>query len=205
MTLVGLMALMLLFLIAIGIPIAFAAAIAGSLGIVLLEGVDTLLYTLGTFPVSRVGTFAWIVIPLFILMGNFAQASGLAADAYTMANKWLSGLKGGLVLVTIGSCGLIAATTGSGATGTAVMGKIAVPEMRKYGYDMKLATGATASAGTVGILIPPSGSLVIIGILYELSIGKLFIAGIIPGIFLGLTLLVTNGIAWRCSLFVKVR
>lgn len=182
MTLVGLMALLLLFLIAIGIPIAFAAAIAGSLGIVLLEGFDTLLYTLGTFPVSRVGTFAWIVVPLFILMGNFAQASGLATDAYTMANKWLGRLKGGLVLVTIGSCGLIAATTGSGATGTAVMGKIAVPEMRKYGYDMSLATGATASAGTVGILIPPSGSLVIIGILYELSIGKLFIAGIIPGI-----------------------
>ncbi|GAI06772.1 unnamed protein product, partial [marine sediment metagenome] len=77
---------------------------------------------------------------------------------------------------------MIAATTGSGATGTAVMGKIAVPEMRKYGYDMTLATGATASSGTVGILIPPSGSFVIIGVLAELSIGKLFIAGILPGI-----------------------
>jgi C4-dicarboxylate transporter DctM subunit len=198
MTLVGLMALLMLLLIAIGIPIAFAAAMAGSLGIVLLEGVDTLLYSLGTFPVSRVGTFAWIVIPLFILMGNFAQASGLAADAYEMANKWLGRLKGGLVLVTIGSCGLIAATTGSGATGTAVMGKIAVPEMRKYGYDMKLATGATASAGTVGILIPPSATLVIIGILYELSIGRLFIAGIIPGV---LSVLIYMAMVYvRCSI-----
>ena len=180
--LVVLIAFLMLLLIVLGVPISFSVGLAGSLGIVLLEDWDTLLYTLGTFPVSRVGTFAWAVIPLFVLMGNFAEASGLAADAYSIANKWLARLKGGLVLVTIGSCGLIAATTGSGATGTAIMGKIAVPEMRKYGYDMTLATGAAASAGTVGILIPPSGSLVIIGILAELSIGKLFLAGIFPGI-----------------------
>ena len=173
---------LMLFLIALRMPIAFAIALAGSLGIVLLEDWATLLYTVGTFPVSRVATFAWSIIPLFVLMGNFSEASGLAADAYSMANSWLSRLKGGLVLVTIGSCGLIAATTGSGATGTAIMGKIAVPEMRKYGYDMKLATGAAASAGTVGILIPPSGSLVIIGVLAGLSIGKLFMAAILPGI-----------------------
>jgi C4-dicarboxylate transporter DctM subunit len=177
-----LMTSLMLVLISMGMPIAFSVGLAGSLGIVLLEDWYTLLYTVGTFPVSRVGTFAWAVIPLFVLMGNFAEVSGLAADAYSLANKWLSRLKGGLVLVTIGSCGLIAATTGSGATGTAIMGKIAVPEMRKYGYDMKLATGAAASAGTVGILIPPSGSLVIIGVLAELSIGKLFLAGVFPGI-----------------------
>jgi len=177
-----LMTSLMLLLIALGMPIAFAIALAGSLGIVLLEDWATLLYTVGTFPVSRVSTYAWSVIPLFVLMGNFAEASGLAADAYSMANTWLSRLKGSLVLVTIGACGLIAATTGSGATGTAIMGKIAVPEMRRYGYDMKLATGAAASAGTVGILIPPSGSLVIIGVLAELSIGKLFLAGIFPGI-----------------------
>lgn len=179
---VGLMIGLMLLLIAVGMPIAFATAIAGSLGIVLLQDVATLLYTVGTFPVSRVGTFAWTVIPLFVLMGNLAQASGLASDAYELANTWVGRLKGGLVLTTIGACGLIAATTGSGATGTAVMGKIAVPEMRKYGYDVRLATAAAASAGTVGILIPPSGSFVIIGVLAELSIGKLFIAGILPGI-----------------------
>jgi len=181
-TIVTLMVMLLLFLIAIGMPIAFAAGIAGSLGIVLLQEVGTLLYAVGTFPASRVCSFTWAVIPLFILMGSFSQASGLAGDAYSLANTLIGRLRGGLVLATIGACGLIAATTGSGATGTAVMGKIAVPEMRKYGYDMRLATGATASAGTVGILIPPSGSFVIIGILAELSIGKLFIAGILPGI-----------------------
>lgn len=179
---VALMTLLMLLLISIKMPIAFAVGLSGSLGIVLLEDWATLLYTVGTFPVSRVATYAWAIIPLFVLMGNFAEASGLAADAYRMANTWLSRFKGGLVMVTIGACGLIGATTGSGATGTAIMGKIAVPEMKKYGYDTKLATGAVASAGTVGILIPPSGSLVIIGVLAELSIGKLFIAGILPGL-----------------------
>ena len=188
----------LLFLIAMRMPIAFALGLAGGLGIVLLEDWQTLLYSFGTFPISRIATYNWSIIPLFVLMGNFAEASGLAADAYSMANKWLARLKGGLVLVTIGSCGLIAATTGSGATGTAVMGKIAVPEMRKYGYDMKLATGAAASAGTVGILIPPSGSLVIIGVLAELSIGKLFVAGILPGI---LSVLIYMAMVYiRCSI-----
>lgn len=187
---------LLLGLISIRIPIAFAGAIAGSCGIVILQDWATLLYTIGTFPVSRVGTFAWTVIPLFVLMGNLAQVSGLAEDAYDLAYKWLGKLRGGLVLVTIGSCGLIAATTGSGATGSAVMGKIAVPQMRKYGYDIKLATGAAASAGTIGILIPPSGALVMIAILAELSVGELFMAGIFPGI---LSLLVYMAMVYvRC-------
>lgn len=86
---------LMLFLIATGMPIAFSVGLAGSVGIVFLEDWATLLYTLGSFPVSRVGTFAWAVIPLFILLGNFAEASGLAAGAYSMANKWLSRLKGG--------------------------------------------------------------------------------------------------------------
>lgn len=181
-TIIILMIVLMLFLIICGVPIAFSIALAGGLGIVLQEDMATLLYSLGTFPVGRVGTYTWTIIPLFVLMGNFAEASGLASDAYRMANVWLSRLKGGLVLATIGSCGLIAATTGSGATGTVIMGKIAVPEMKKYGYNMNLATGAAACSGTVGNLIPPSGGLVIIGVLAELSIGKLFIAGILPGI-----------------------
>ena len=174
--------LIMLLFIAIGMPIAFALALSGSIGIVLIFDTQTLFYSLGSFPVSRIAAFIWTVIPLFILMGNLAQASGVASEAYSMANKWLGHLRGGLVVVTIGACGLIAATTASGATGTAVMGRIAVPEMRKYGYDMRLATGATAASGTVGILIPPSGPLVVIGILTGLSIGKLFAAGFLPGV-----------------------
>ena len=106
----------------------------------------------------------------------------MAEDAYTMASKLFGWLKGGLVLVTIGACGIFAATTGSSVAEAAAMGKIAIPEMRKHGYDIRLATGSVACAGTVGLLIPPSISLVIYGIATYESIGKLFIAGILPGI-----------------------
>jgi len=181
LTLTALMTLMLLLMIAIGVPIAFAMGITGGLGIVFIGGLPTVLYTLGTYPVSRTGTFALSVIPLFILMGNLAAAAGVAEDAYSMASKLFGWLKGGLVLVTIGACGIFAATTGSSVAEAAAMGKIAIPEMRKHGYDIRLATGSVACAGTVGLLIPPSISLVIYGIATYESIGKLFIAGILPG------------------------
>ena len=181
-TLTVLMTLILLLMIAIGVPIAFAMGLTGGLGIVFIGGLPTVLYTLGTYPVSRAGTFALSVIPLFILMGNLATAAGVAEDAYTMASRLFGWLKGGLVLVTIGACGIFAATTGSSVAEAAAMGKIAIPEMRKHGYDIRLATGSVACAGTVGLLIPPSISLVIYGIATYESIGKLFIAGILPGI-----------------------
>jgi C4-dicarboxylate transporter DctM subunit len=180
--LTALMTFILLLMIAIGVPIAFAMGITGGLGIVFIGGLPTVLYTLGTYPVSRAGTFALSVIPLFLLMGNLAAAAGVAEDAYTMASKLFGWLKGGLVLVTIGACGIFAAATGSSVAEAAAMGKIAIPEMRKHGYDIRLATGSVACAGTVGLLIPPSISLVIYGIATYESIGKLFIAGILPGI-----------------------
>ncbi len=190
---------LMLLLIVIGMPIAFAAALAGSVGIVLLQNWATLLYTLGTFPVTRIANFTWVAIPLFILLGNLAATSGVAADAYDMAHKWLGRFRGGLLLATIGASAMIAATTGSGATGTAVMGKIAVPEMEKYGYDRSLSTGATAACGPLGILIPPSASFLIIGILAQLSIGKLFIAGILPGILTALVFMAVVVIKCRLN------
>jgi C4-dicarboxylate transporter DctM subunit len=180
--LTALMTFILLLMIAIGVPIAFAMGITGGFGIVFIGGLPTVLYTLGTYPVSRAGTFALSVIPLFLLMGNLATAAGVAEDAYSMASKLFGWLKGGLVLVTIGACGIFAAATGSSVAEAAAMGKIAIPEMRRHGYDIRLATGSVACAGTVGLLIPPSISLVIYGIATYESIGKLFIAGILPGI-----------------------
>ncbi len=195
---ISLMVGLMLVLIGLEMPIAFAVAIAGSLGIVLLQDWNTLMYTLGTYPVGRIASFQWTAIPLYILLGNLAASSGVATDAYTMANKWLGRMRGGLVLATIGASGMVAATTGSGSASIAVMGKIAVPEMEKYGYDRSLACGATASCGPLGILIPPSGQFVIIGVLAELSIGKLFMSGIFPGI---LTILVFMTMVWiRCKL-----
>jgi tripartite ATP-independent transporter DctM subunit len=200
--LAGIIVLLSLLLIAVGMPIAFAVFLTGTVGILVLNGMESALYILGTFPISRIGSFSWTALPLFILMGNLAQASGVGSSAYRLATIWLSGLRGSLVLVTISSCGLIGATSGSGATGTIVMGKVAVPEMKKYGYDKKLSVGAVTAAGTVGLLIPPSGSLLIIGILTHLSIGKLFAAGILPGI---LSVLVYMGMVFtRCMLNPKL-
>lgn len=180
--LTALMTCILLLMIAIGVPIAFAMAISGGLGLLIIGGLPTLLYTLSTYPVSRAGTYGLVVIPLFILMGNLASSAGVAEDAFSMASKLFGWLKGGLVLVTIGACGIFAATTGSSVAEAAIMGKIAIPEMRKHGYDIRLAVGSVACAGTVGLLIPPSISLVIYGIATYESVGKLFIAGILPGI-----------------------
>lgn len=180
--LAGFITALLLLLIVMGMPIAFAMAVAGGVGIVLIGGKETILYTLGTYPVSRAGTFSLTTIPLFILMGNLASAAGIATDAFIVASKWLGRLKGGLVMVTIGACGLFAATTGSSLAEAAAVGKIVIPEMKKRGYDMKLAAGSVACAGTLGILIPPSISLVIYGVVAGESIGKLFVAGILPGL-----------------------
>lgn len=188
---------LLLLLIFIGVPVAFSLAITGVVGIALLEGTEVLTYAIGEFPVKRVMTYALTVIPLFILMGQLAFASGIASDAYDMAYKWLSHFHGGLVMVTIGACGLFAATTGSSAAEVAAMGRIAVPEMQKYGYDTRLATGALASAGTVGLLIPPSIGLVLYGILTYESIGKLFIAGILPGML--------SVLMYMCMVYARCR
>lgn len=196
--LAGLITGILLLLILLGMPIAFAMAIAGGLGIVILGGKATVLYTLGTFPLGRCATYVLTVIPLFIFMGNLSSVAGVPSDAYGMASKWLGSLKGGLVMVTIGACGIFAATTGSSTAEAAAMGKIAVPEMRKRGYDLRLSVGSVASASALGMLIPPSISIVIYGIVATQSIGKLFIAGILPGI---LTIVLYMGMVYvRVSL-----
>lgn len=188
---------LLLALSFVGMPIAFAMAISGSFGIFLLGGMPTVLYTLATFPVSRCATYSLAVIPLYILLGNFAFAGGIASDAYKLAYKWLGNLKGGLAMVTVGACALMGATTGSTVAEAATMGKIAIPEMLKYGYDKRLAVGSVAAAGTLAILIPPSISFVIYGIVTYQSIGKLFMAGVLPGILT--TVLYLGMIYVRCS------
>ncbi|MFH1651429.1 MAG: TRAP transporter large permease [Chloroflexota bacterium] len=180
MTLIAIVLVMALILL--GVPISFAMLISGIVGIVGAWGFPTLEYALGNFPVARVTLYALTVVPLFVLMGQWAAVSGIASDAYQIAHKWLSRFRGSLVLVTIGSCGLFAATTGSTVAEVAAMAPVAIPEMKKYKYDIRLATGSVAAAGTLGSLIPPSLGMVFYGIMTEESIGQLFIAGVIPGI-----------------------
>jgi len=172
----------LMSLIVMGMPIAFAIALAGCTGIILLADVGTLFYTLGSFPASRLASYTWAALPLFIFLGNLIEASGVAQNAYEVAYKFSSKIPGGLAVATVIASGVVAATTGSGATSICIFGKVAVPQMERLGYKRSLALGATTASGPLGVLIPPSLAFIIVGMLAEVSIGKMFIAGIIPGI-----------------------
>src|SRR3990167_137312 len=180
----GIVALLVLFLLRV--PIAFAMATVGFLGFVTLSGIDPALALLGQEIFESFTSYPLSVIPLFVLMGSFAYASGISERLFSTTHTWVGGLRGGLTMATVLACAGFAAICGSTAATAATMGKIALPEMKKYKYDDTLATGTVASAGTLGILIPPSTVLIVYAILTEESIGKLFIAGIVPGIILSL-------------------
>ena len=130
--------------------------------------------------------FNLLVIPMFVLMGNLAGVSGMSNDLFNAAYRWMGHLKGGLASATIAACAGFAALSGSSLASAVTMGRVALPEMRRYKYADGLATGSVAAGGTLGFLIPPSGGMIIYAVLTEQSIGKLFMAGVIPGVFLSL-------------------
>jgi len=178
--LIGIGVLMVTLLM--GIHVGFALIIIGFIGYGLIGGFEGAIANLAILPFSRLNDYHFAVLPLFLLMGSFVANSGIGREAYEMARAWLGQLKGGLGMATVFACALIAACAGTSAVGAILMGQVAYPEMKKLGYSRQLASGCIAAGGTMGILIPPSMGFVLIGILTELSIGKLFIAGIIPGI-----------------------
>ncbi len=179
---VGLVAFLLLAFF--GIPIAFAFAIVGLVGVIVVMGVGPGLAMLGSAPWQWASQSSLVVVPLFILMGQFAFHSGISRDLFIAANRWIGRLPGGLALATNLACTGFAACTGSSLAGGATMGTIAYPEMMKYNYSPRLATGAIAAGGTLGILIPPSVVFIIYGFLTAQPVGVLFIAGIFPGLLL---------------------
>lgn len=130
--------------------------------------------------------FNLLVIPMFVLMGNLAGVSGMSRDLFVAAYRWMGHLKGGLASATIAACAGFAALSGSSLASAVTMGRVALPEMKKYKYADGLATGSVAAGGTLGFLIPPSGGMIISAVLTEQSIGRLFMAGVIPGIVLSL-------------------
>jgi C4-dicarboxylate transporter, DctM subunit len=190
----GIGLLLLLFLLRM--PVAFAMALVGFLGFAYLSGLDPALALLSQDIFETFSSYPLSVIPMFILMGSFAFASGISERLYQTTHTWVGALRGGLTIATVLACSGFAAICGSTAATAATMGKIALPEMRKYKYDITLATGTVASAGTLGILIPPSTVFIVYGILVEESIGKLFVAGILPGIIL--TLMFVGVVAILC-------
>ncbi|HUT49789.1 MAG TPA: TRAP transporter large permease [Alphaproteobacteria bacterium] len=186
-------------LLALGMPIGFALGVVGLVGSVIIIGSEPAFSMLGQTAFETVVTHELSVVPLFILMGYFATSSGLSEMLFRACNTWLGHRRGGLALATIGGCGSFAAICGSSLATAATMTQVALPEMRRYGYDERLATGAIAAGGTIGILIPPSVILVLYGILTETSIAELFAAGIIPGILTIAGFMVTVSIVTRIN------
>jgi tripartite ATP-independent transporter DctM subunit len=174
----------LLALLFLRMPIGIAMALVGAAGIALLNSPDAALTVLGSYPYSNAAVHALSVIPLFVLMGNFAVVSGMSGDLFAAAYAWIGHRRGGLASATVLACAGFAALSGSSVASAITMGRVALPEMRRYRYDLRLATGVVAAGGTLGILIPPSTILVIYAILTEQSIGKLFLAGFLPGLLL---------------------
>jgi C4-dicarboxylate transporter DctM subunit len=182
-TLLSILILGLLFvLLAAGMPIGFAMGLSAFLGTLLLIDAGAALELLGQTAYETPLTYNLSVLPMFVLMGYIAGEARLSESLYHACNAWLGHRRGGLALATIGGCGAFAAICGSSLATAATMAQIALPEMRRYNYDDRLATGAVAAGGTIGILIPPSVIMVIYGLLTETSISRLFLAGFLPGI-----------------------
>src|SRR6059058_1250705 len=163
-------------------PIGFAMGLSAFVGTLLLIDLQAALALLGQTAYETAVTYNLSVIPMFVLMGYIAGNARLSEALYRACNAWLGHRRGGLALATIGACGAFAAICGSSIATAATMAQIALPEMRRYNYDDKLATGAVAAGGTIGILIPPSIIMVIYGLLTETSISQLFLAGFLPGL-----------------------
>ncbi|MCH8531989.1 MAG: TRAP transporter large permease [Saccharospirillum sp.] len=183
--------LALIIMLIIRVPIGVAMGLVGIGGFAAVVNFEAALRLLALTPIRTVTDYNLAMIPLFILMGTFANATGMSREMFRAAYAWLGHYKGGLAMSTIASSGGFAAVSGSSIATAATMTKIALPEMRKYGYSDAISTGVIASGGTIGILIPPSIVLAVYGIVTEQDIGQLFIAGLIPGILSVLLYLVT--------------
>jgi tripartite ATP-independent transporter DctM subunit len=178
--LIGLLAVLILVLLRM--PIAFAMGLVGMLGYAHETSTRGALSMVGRILIDTSQDYGLSVIPLFILMGLFVNRGGLSRELYQVSFAFLGHLRGGLAMATIVACGGFSAICGSSLATAATMSKVAMPQMRRFGYDDKLSTASIAAGGTLGILIPPSVILVIYGLLTETSIGKLFVAGILPGL-----------------------
>ncbi|GBU15532.1 C4-dicarboxylate ABC transporter permease [Polaromonas sp.] len=174
----------LLSLMVVRMPIGIAMFIAGAGGYVYLSSGDTLpfLNSLKTLAYARLSNYDLVVIPLFLLMGQFATHGGLSASLFRCINAFIGHRRGRVAMAAIGAWAGFGAICGSSMATAATMGQVALPELKRYGYAGSLATGALAAGGTLGIMIPPSVPLVIYAILTQESIGKLFVAAIIPGL-----------------------
>ena len=197
---------LVLILVLVRLPIVFAMGLVGTLGyayerggsIFDERGIKAAMSMVGRQITDTAQDYGLSVVPLFILMGLFVNKGGMAKELYAVSNAFLGHMRGGIAMATVAACGGFSAICGSSLATAATMSKVAMPEMRRYGYSDELSTASIAAGGTLGILIPPSVILVIYGLLTETSIGKLFMAGILPGT-LGILfyLLAVRWTVWR--------
>jgi len=176
-----------LILIAIGVHIALAFAVLGFVGISLIVGLDAAILFLTTTAFYKVTHVAFAVVPLFILVGLIAATGGISRDTYEALSLWLNKVRGGLGIATVAGCTAFGTVCGSSLVTASVFARASCPDMRRMGYDKRLAYGLVSAAGNIGMLIPPSIVIVVYGILTEESIGKLLIAGLTPGLLLFFT------------------
>lgn len=189
--LAALVLILLLALIALGMPIAFALAVTGALGVLSQIGFTPMLGVLQTTPYRTAASFLLSTIPLFILMAELLARGSVVKDLFRLAYLCLGHIRGGLAMAAIAANVGFAVLSGSSTAAAAAMSRISMPEMRRYGYDESFALGVIAIGGTLSIMIPPSLSLILYGVLTETSIGKLFLAGVIPGLVTVVGYLVT--------------
>ncbi len=191
---IGLLFIVILFILMfLRFPIAFSMLLTGIVGYGIILGPGAALSKLGADLYTATASYSNAVIPMFLLMGMFLGSGGLGKELFRAFNSWIGSLRGGLGIATVITCAAFSAVSGSVVATTATIAKVAVPEMIAHKYKDSFSTACAAAGGTLGILIPPSGTLVIYGILTEESIGKLLIGGIIPGILTAIMLAIT---AW---------
>ena len=186
-----------IIVLATGIPVAFGLGLTAITFLVIFEGIDSLDVLADLF-FGGIAEFSLVSIPMFIVMGTAVASSPVGKDLYEALDRWLHRVPGGLIISNIGACSIFSALSGSSPATCAAIGKMGIPEMRKRGFPDGLATGAIAAGGTLGILIPPSITMIVYGIATETSIGRLFMAGVFPGLMLtGLFMAWSLYTAWR--------
>ena len=189
---IGLIGLaVLVTLIALRVPIAYAMILVGAVGISLLNGTAILLNQLKDLAYGQFSIYDLSVVPLFILMGAIASRSGLSGDLFRAANAWLGWMRGGVAVSAIAACAGFGAVCGSSLATASTMGRVALPELRRYNYSGTLATGTIAAGGVLGILIPPSVVLIIYAIIVEANVVTMFAAALIPGLIAVLLFIIT--------------
>lgn len=175
-----------LLILASGVPIAFGLGFVSVTFLFFFDGPSSIL-GVGEMMYESLSEFALIAIPMFILMGTAVSSSPTGKDLYKALDSWLYRIPGGLVMANIGACTIFSALSGSSPATCAAIGKMGIPEMQKKGYPDAISTGSIAAGGTLGILIPPSVTMIVYGVSTETSIGRLFVAGVIPGIILSVS------------------